>query len=148
MSLSNPLTLMRFAVALAVVTGVFILLSPLSGGASLPDSVVGRGLVFYGLTSGAYCVLPRVRRGDIAAVAMWLVLGVGIAPCFAGQELSASRMFADMGGVILAAMPIYIARFRQVIQGDTRNLLRRENESARQESGAAHPGWQASPDSI
>ena len=126
--LTHPLTLMRLAMALAALTVFVVLVSPLSGAGFLPDNVVGRGLVFYGLTAGAYAALPLVRRGDVAAVAMWLVLGVGIAPCYAGQELSAPHMFADMGGVILAAAPIYIARFRQVIQGDTHQLRCRETE--------------------
>lgn len=129
MALTNPLILMRFAVALFAVTGLLVLASPLSGGAILPESLAGRALVFYGLTAGAYCILPRVRRGDIAAVAMWLVLGVGVAPCILGRELSAPHMFADMGGVILAAAPVYIARFRQVVQGDTRMMRRRRNEA-------------------
>lgn len=128
-SLTNPLMLMRLVVALAVLTLLVVLISSQYGAGLFPDNVLGRGLVFYGLTSGAYAALPLVRRGDIAAVASWLVLGVGVAPCFAGQELSASHMFADMGGVILAAAPIYIARFRQVMQGDTRGQRRRESEA-------------------
>jgi hypothetical protein len=128
-AVTNPLTLMRFAVALLAVTTVAVLLSPVSSGAFLPDNVVARGLVFYGLTSGGYCILPLVRRGDIVAVAMWVVLGVGVAPCVLGQEISATHIFADMGGVILAAMPIYIARFRQVVQGDIRHMRRRANEA-------------------
>jgi hypothetical protein len=128
-AVANPLTLMRLAVALLAVTTAAILLSPLSGGIAFPDNVVARGLVFYGMTSGGYCILPLVRRGDIAAVAMWIVLGVGVAPCVLGQEISATHMFADMGGVILAAAPIYIARFRQVLQGDTRHLGRRRDDT-------------------
>jgi hypothetical protein len=128
-AVANPLKLMRLAVALLALTTVAVLLSPLSTGAFLPENVVARGLVFYGLTSGGYCILPLVRRGDIAAVAMWVVLGVGIAPCVMGEEISAAHMFADMGGVILAAAPIYIARFRQVIQGDTRHPGRRQGDA-------------------
>ena len=127
--LTNPLTLLRLTACLAVAATIAVLASPLSGAGFLPDSVVARALIFYGLTAGAYAVLPLVRRGDIAAVAMWLVLGVGVAPCFLGQEISAPHMFADMGGVLLAAAPIYIARFRQVLQGDTRRLRRRESEA-------------------
>ena len=64
----------------------------------------------------------------LAIVAMWVVLGVGVAPCFMGQELSASDMFADMAGVALGVAPIYIARFRQVAQGDVRHARRRKAE--------------------
>jgi hypothetical protein len=37
-------------------------------------------------------------------------------------------MFADMAGVVTAAMPIYIARLRQIAQGDTRAQRRRRSE--------------------
>jgi hypothetical protein len=62
-------------------------------------------------------------------VGMWLVLAVGIAPCIAGRELNAAHMFADMAGVLGAALPIYIARFRQIIQGDVRLYRRRQVDS-------------------
>jgi hypothetical protein len=71
-----------------------------------------------------------MRRGDVAMVAMWLVLGVGVAPCFSGQELSAPHMFADLAGVLMGAAPIYIARFRQIAQGDVRPYRRRETDAA------------------
>ena len=99
-------------------------------GASFAEQPWARALVFYAITSGAYAVLPFVRRGDIAMVAMWLVLAAGVAPCFGGHELSAVDMFADMGGVLMAALPIYIARLRQVAQGDFRLYRRRETEAA------------------
>ena len=91
---------------------------------------------FYdGVTAGAYGLLPFVRRGDIAVVAMWVVLGVGVAPCFVGQEVSAPHMFADMAGVLMGAAPIYIARFRQIAQGDVRNFRRRLDEGPRMRIG-------------
>jgi hypothetical protein len=122
---------MRFAVAVAVLAAAAVVVSPLSIRSTIfPDTVTARALLFYAVTSGAYCVLPFVRRGDIALVAMWLVLAVGVTPCIAGQELSAPHMFADMGGVILAALPIYIARFRQVAQGDTRLFRRRATDAS------------------
>lgn len=145
--LTNPLKLMRLAVAGAAVAGLVILLSVPSGDGGLYESVVWRALVFYGFTACAYGLLPLVRRGDIAAVAMWLVLGVGVAPCFVGQELSAPHMFADMAGVILATAPIYIARYRQVAQGDTRRLRRRGGEAAHAQGDVSvHAGWQAKPE--
>jgi hypothetical protein len=90
------------------------------------DNVAARAILFYAITAGAYAFLPFVRRGDIAMVTMWLVLAVGVAPCIAGRELNPGHMFADMGGVLLSALPIYIARFRQVTQGDVRLYRRRE----------------------
>jgi hypothetical protein len=123
------LRMVRIVSALVVLAGAVLLISPLLMlGAVLPDSVWVHGMTFYGVTVGAYGLLPFVRRGDIAVVAMWLVLGVGVAPCFVGQELSAPHMFADMAGVLMGAAPIYIARFRQVAQGDVRHQRRRLDE--------------------
>jgi hypothetical protein len=126
-----PFRLIRFASALAVLAGAVLLVAPLSGrGAFLPDSLPIHALTFYGVTAGAYGLLPYLRRGDILVVAIWVVLGVGVAPCFAGHELSAPQMFADMAGVLMGAAPIYIARFRQIAQGDVRPYRRRETDGA------------------
>jgi hypothetical protein len=127
---ATPFRMMRFACALVVLTCAVVLVAPLSiRNALVPDSLPLHVLTFYGVTAGAYGLLPFVRRGDIAMVAMWVVLGVGVAPCFVGQELSAAHMFSDMAGVLMGAAPIYIARFRQVAQGDTRTYRRRETET-------------------
>jgi len=125
-----PFRMVRLASALVVLTCAVVLVAPLSmHGAAWSDNPMVGVLTFYGVTTGAYGLLPFVRRGDIVMVAMWVVLGVGVAPCFVGQELSAGRMFADMAGVLMSAAPIYIARFRQVVQGDFRLYRRRETEA-------------------
>jgi hypothetical protein len=125
-----PFRLMRFASALVVLACAVVLVAPLSvQGTALSDNIAVHVLTFYGVTAGAYGLLPFVRRGDVAIMAMWVVLGVGVAPCFGGHELSAQRMFADMAGVLMGAAPIYIARFRQIAQGDVRRYKRREIET-------------------
>ena len=139
----SPFPILRFGTAAAVLAAAIGLVLMLGlRGENLPHVVTVHALTFYGVTSGAYLALPFIRRGDIAMVAMWLVLGAGVAPCFAGQELSALRMFSDMAGVLLAAAPIYIARHRQLAQGDTRHPHRRESERA---SAADAVEGQASP---
>ncbi len=75
-----------------------MLVAPLSLPAEGLANEVVSAAIFYGVTAGAYGALPFVRRGDIAMVAMWLVLAVGVAPCVEGRELSAPHMFADMAG--------------------------------------------------
>jgi hypothetical protein len=116
---------------MVVLSCAVMLLAPLSLPAAMsPDNQVVGAVIFYGVTAGAYGALPFVRRGDIAMVAMWLVLAVGVAPCVQGHELSASHMFADMAGVLMAAGPIYLARFRQLAQGDTRHQRRRQADTA------------------
>src|ERR1700744_2083279 len=102
--------MMRVVSALVVLACAVVLVAPLSlRAAMISDRPFVDLLAFYGVTAGAYGLLPFVRRGDIAIVAMWVVLGVGVAPCFSGQELSADHMFADLGGVLMGAAPIYIA---------------------------------------
>lgn len=129
MDLANRLKLTRFCGAIAVVVGSVLIVATSSvAGPATPAALVSRGLLFYVVTAAAYLALPFTRRGDIALVAMWLVLGVGIAPCVGGEEISASGIFTDMGGVLLAAAPIYVARFRQIAQGDTHTYRRRERE--------------------
>lgn len=90
-----------------------------------------RVLLFYAGTSAAYSLMPFVRRGDIPLVAAWVVLLSELAPCFAGQLMSPANVLADALGVLMAAAPIFIARQRQVLQGDVRPGGRRASEIRR-----------------
>jgi hypothetical protein len=124
--LTVPFKTMRLASALIVLGCAVMLVAPLSLPLALThDNPMVGALIFYGVTAGAYGALPFVRRDDIAIVTMWLVLAVGVAPCVDGRELSPPHMFADMAGVLMAAVPIYLARYRQIAQGDTRHDRRR-----------------------
>ena len=125
--------LMRFGAAFLALAAAVCVVAPLTvwGGGFLVDDVATRAVLFYVITSGAYAFLPFMRRGDIAMVTMWLVLAVGIAPCVAGREIDAAHMFADMAGVLMSALPVYIARYRQVLQGDTRFYHRRNTDPQR-----------------
>ena len=124
-----PLKMLRLTATLGVLAGAMALVAPLAiPGTLFPDAVVVDVTVFYGATAGAYAMLPFLRRGDIAMVAMWLVLAVDAAPSVVGRELSAAHMFAHMAGVAMAVLPIYIARRRQEAQGDTRPYHRRAGE--------------------
>jgi hypothetical protein len=95
----------------------------------LADHFASRMLLFYAAVSLAYVALPFVRRGDIPLVAMWVVLAAELAPLARGQLISPLSVAADVAGVLMAALPIYIARARQVIQGDTQPRQRRHGEA-------------------
>jgi hypothetical protein len=69
--------MMRLVSALVVLSCAVVVVAPLSMRVDMPFVDV---FAFYGVTVGAYGLLPFVRRGDIAMVAMWVVLGVGVAP--------------------------------------------------------------------
>ena len=96
----------------------------------ITDGFVERLLLFYVGTSIAYGLMPYVRRGDIPLVAAWVVLLSELAPCIAGQLISPVKVTADALGVLMAAGPVYIARFRQVQQGDVRPAGRRASEAS------------------
>lgn len=112
-------------VAVGTVMGTVTLALSLT---SWMDAFIARILLFYAATAAAYAMMPYVRRGDVPLVAAWVVLLSELAPCITGQLLSPSKVGADLLGVGLAVTPIYIARLRQVLQGDIRPTGRRAEE--------------------
>ena len=94
----------------------------------LTEPFLARVLLFYVGTTAAYALMPYVRRGDIPLVAAWVVLLAELAPCVAGHLISPTKVTADVMGVLMATGPIYVARLRQVQQGDVRPGGRRANE--------------------
>lgn len=114
-------------VAAAVAMAALVLILSLT---PIAEPVGARMLLFYAGTLAAYALMPFVRRGDIPLVAAWVVLLSELAPCIAGQLISPGKVSADALGVAMAAGPIYIARFRQIRQGDVRPAGRRANDHA------------------
>ncbi len=113
---------------LAFVLGVAVLALSM---APAFDGFVPRMLLFYAGTSAAYVLMPYVRRGDIPLVASWVILISELAPCVTGDLISPNRVAADALGVLMAAAPIYLARMRQVMQGDVRAGGRRATDPSR-----------------
>jgi hypothetical protein len=125
-TLSGPASLPRSRhVAAAGLMGAGVLILSLT---PLADPFLARALLFYLGTLGAYALLPFVRRGDVPLVAAWVVLLSELAPCVAGQLISPGKVAADALGVLLAAAPVYVARLRQVRQGDIRPPGRRATD--------------------
>lgn len=114
-----------FHAVLACGISAAVVLLALSGVAASFAERVG---LFYLATSLAYALMPYVRRGDIPLAAMWVVLVVELGPLTMGEMISARGVTADVAGVAMAAVPIYIARARQMLQGDTRGHSRRAGE--------------------
>jgi hypothetical protein len=114
-----------FYIGAASVMGIGVLALSLS---PIADGFLVRLVLFYAGTAAAYALMPFVRRGDIPLVAAWVVLVSELAPCFTGQLLSPDKVAADLLGVAMAAGPIFIARFRQVLQGDIRAAGRRASD--------------------
>ena len=116
----------RSSVALGLVIGLVVLWLCLSG---IVQAFPARACLFYLATSAAYAMMPYVRRGDIPLAAMWVVLGAELAPLAAGELISPATVAADVAGVVMAAAPIFIARARQVMQGDLRPQHRRTGDA-------------------
>lgn len=117
-----------FYMPLALLLGAVVLglsLTPVA------EAFLPRLLLFYVGASLAYGLMPFVRRGDVPLVAAWVVLLSELSPCFRGELMSPTKVAADVLGVLMAATPIYIARLRQVLQGDTRPSGRRASEIKR-----------------
>ena len=114
-------------VAAAGVLGLVVLTLSLT---PLAEPFLARMLLFYLGALGAYALMPFARRGDIPLLAAWVVLLSELAPCIGGQLISPEKVTADALGVLLAAAPVYVARFRQVRQGDTRPAGRRATDHA------------------
>jgi hypothetical protein len=92
------------------------------------EPFIARLLLFYTGAAAAYGLMPFVRRGDIPLVAAWVVLLSELSPCIAGHLISPVKVTADVLGVLMAVAPIYLARWRQVAQGDTRPVSRRASD--------------------
>ena len=121
----RPLT-RPFYMPLALALGVVVLALSLM---PMTEAFLPRLLLFYAGTSLAYGLMPFVRRGDVPLVAAWVVLLAELAPCVAGQLISPTKVTADVLGVLMATVPIYVARLRQVQQGDVRPGGRRATEA-------------------
>lgn len=112
-------------VPLGLAMGLAVLLVSLT---PLAEPFVTRLALFYAATVLAYALMPFVRRGDIPLVAAWVVLLSELAPCVAGQLISPEKVTADVLGVAMAVAPVFVARLRQVAQGDIRPGGRRASE--------------------
>jgi hypothetical protein len=102
-----------------VISGAVIWLC-MAGAAS---GIGSRATLFYLATAAAYALMPYVRRADIPLAAMWVVLAVELAPLTEGRLIDPWMVVADIAGVVMAATPIFIARARQVLQGDVRSNI-------------------------
>ncbi|MBX3485720.1 hypothetical protein [Phenylobacterium sp.] len=112
-------------VPVAAVMGLVVLAVSLT---PVAEPFLARVLIFWAGVNLAYALMPYVRRGDIPLVAAWVVLLSELAPCFAGHLISPENVCADVLGVLMAAGPIYVARLRQIQQGDIRPAGRRATE--------------------
>lgn len=117
-----------FYLPLALLLGAAVLVLSLT---PVTQGFFPRLLLFYAGASLAYGLMPFVRRGDVPLVAAWVVLLAELSPCVAGELMSPDKVAADALGVLMATGPIYIARLRQVLQGDTRPIGRRASEIKR-----------------
>ena len=111
---------------------LYPLVSVLIGAATLALSLTSwttepplRLALFYLSVAVTYALMPMTRRGDVPLVAAWVILLSELSPCALGRMLSPANVLIDTLGVAMAVAPIYIARLRQVRQGDLGATQRR-----------------------
>lgn len=119
--LAFPVLRRPFYVPLAVMLAATVFALSLTPAA---EGFFARVVLFYGGVTLAYALMPYVRRSDIPLVASWVVLASTLAPCLEGDLISPIKVTADVLGVAMAAAPVFIARMRQVLQGDMRDYSR------------------------
>lgn len=77
---------------------------------------LAHGTMFYGFTLLALICLPWSRKGDIVAAVIAIGAASEIAQGLTGRDMSVFDWLADAAGAIIAAVPVYVARLRQVAQ--------------------------------
>jgi hypothetical protein len=77
---------------------------------------LAHGTMFYGFTLLALICLPWSRKGDIVAAVIAIGAASEIAQGLTGRDMSVFDWLADAAGAIVAAVPVYVARLRQVAQ--------------------------------
>jgi VanZ family protein len=77
---------------------------------------VAHATMFYGFTLLALVCLPWNRKTDIIAAVIAIAAASEIAQGVTGRDMSLFDWLADAAGAIVAAVPVYVARLRQVAQ--------------------------------
>ncbi|WP_372784525.1 VanZ family protein [Phenylobacterium sp.] len=77
---------------------------------------LAHGTMFYGFTLLALVCLPWNRKEDIVLAVILIGGASEIAQGFTGRDMSLFDWLADSAGAIVAAVPVYVARLRQVAQ--------------------------------
>lgn len=108
-------TYARAVFAAALILAFAVAVSPAAvGNCSGNFDKIAHGMAFYGLSLlGALC-LPRIKLGVLAAlmVTYGALIEVVQGLPMVGRDASGGDLIADALGMIMALMPIVVARFR------------------------------------
>ena len=104
---------------------------------------LAHGTMFYGFTLLALVCLPWSRKGDIVLAVIAIGAASEIAQGLTGRDMSVFDWLADTAGAMVAAMPVYVARLRQIAQqapqGGLRRMDRRVGDAATGDAPSALP---------
>jgi VanZ family protein len=104
---------------------------------------VAHATMFYGFTLLALVCLPWNRKGEIVLAVIAIGAASEIAQGITGRDMSVFDWLADAAGAMVAAVPIYVARLRQIAQqapqGGRRRTDRRVGEASGDERPSAMP---------
>jgi hypothetical protein len=131
---------LRFAMVGVSILGVGLALGPFS----VPDGVdklVHAGC-FYAYTLVALACWPAHRKADIALAVIALGALSEAAQGVCGRDASAGDLVADALGVMLAAGPLWVARFRQLAQQHRFTPFAVLKQNDRRRRGARQPARQ------
>lgn len=83
---------------------------------------------FYGLTFMALAAFPRVRKWDVAVVALAFGGLIEVLQTMTGRDGDILDWLADSIGIVMAVAPMYIEGFRMWTRGESRRPRRRRSE--------------------
>ena len=84
-------------------------------GLPFPDTVA-HALLFYGLGALMLGALPRSRTSDLAFALIGLGAASEVAQALVGREMSLHDFVGDLAGAALVFLPVYTARFRELVR--------------------------------
>ncbi len=98
---------------------------------------VAHATMFYGFTLLALVCLPWNRKAEIVLAVIAIGAASEIAQGFTGRDMSVFDWLADSAGAVVAAVPIYVARLRQIAQQAPQGVF--PNPRRRAGDAAANP---------
>lgn len=129
---------LRWAGVLAGLAAAVVIAGPFRYadlGLPFPD-IVAHALLFYGLGVLMLGALPNSRTADLALALLLIGCVSEVVQAMVGREMSLLDLGGDAAGILLAAGPTYLARFRAVVRthphvtfAELRRMDRREGRS-------------------
>ncbi len=126
MSIKQTVSFARYLTVLLAGAAVVLMLGPFAI-ADGWDKFAHAGM-FYGFSLLTLLCLPWSRKDEIFLALIAVAATSEISQRLTGRSASTIDLLADLAGVVVAAAPVYVARFRQVAQQGSARHNRRTSE--------------------